>query len=93
MDEFEQKVAEQHESLATELLKELKVQTKRWFWAFVVTLALLFASNMAWLYVFQSYDYVSQDGAGYNYFNSRVGGDVCNGTESESEAQGENAGN
>ena len=36
---------------------------------------------MAWLYVFQSYDYVSQDGEGYNYYNKEVGGDVYNGSE------------
>lgn len=87
MDELETKIAEQHETLATELLGELKTQTKRWFWAFIVTLSLLFISNMAWLYVFQSYDYVSQDGEGYNYYNSRVGGDVYNGTEGENEEE------
>ena len=27
------------------------------------------------------YDFVSQDGEGYNYYNSDVGGDVNNGTE------------
>lgn len=93
MDEFEQKAVERHENLATELLGELKTQTRRWFCAFIVTLALLFISNMAWLYVFQSYDYVSQDGEGYNFFNSRVGGDVYNGSETEGETQGESQGN
>lgn len=28
------------------------------------------------------YDFVSQDGEGFNYFNTDIGGDVSNGTES-----------
>lgn len=36
-----------------------------------------------WRELFGSYDYVSQDGNGQNYYNSGVGGNVNNGTTSE----------
>lgn len=48
---------------------------RRLFWALVLTLILLFASNMAWLYAWMQYDYVSdtytQDGAGINMISGR----------------------
>lgn len=75
-------------SLATELLRELKRQSKRWFISFIICLILLFASNMAWLYVWNQYDYESysyeQDGDGVNNINSSIGGDVNNGATVES---------
>ena len=36
--------------LATELLHEIKSQSKRWFILFLITIILLFASNALWLY-------------------------------------------
>lgn len=40
------------------------------------------------------YDFVSQDGEGYNYYNSDVGGNVINGSENqETEKQEESQGN
>ena len=36
--------------LATELLREIKAQSKRWFILFLVTIILLFVSNALWLY-------------------------------------------
>lgn len=57
-----------------------------WFIIFLL-LAALVGTNMAWLYVFQSYDYVSQDGDGVNYFDSRTEGDVYNGTEGTSKKE------
>ncbi len=38
-------------------------------------------NNRRWIEYLSQYDFVSQDGDGYNYFNSDVGGDVVNGTE------------
>jgi hypothetical protein len=78
------------ENMALELLKEVKLQSKRWFLAFVITLVLLFASNISWLYVFQSYDYVSQDGEGYNYYNNEVEGGVVNGSENTFQEESQN---
>ena len=75
-------------SLATELLRELKRQSKRWFISFIICLILLFLSNMTWLYVWNQYDYESysyeQDGNGVNNINSSIGGDINNGATVES---------
>lgn len=37
-------------SLATELLHEVKRTSKRWFIMWIITIALLFITNIAWLY-------------------------------------------
>lgn len=69
------------EKLVTEVFRDNQRQAKRWFVAFLITLAALVATNTYWIYVFNSYEYVSQDGEGYNYYNSEIGGDVENGTK------------
>lgn len=69
------------EKLVSELISDTRSQAKRWFIAFLVTLAALFGTNIYWIYQWSSYDYVSQDGHGYNYYNSDVEGDVDNGAE------------
>ena len=38
-------------------------------------------NNQRWIEYLSQYDFVSQNGDGYNYFNSDVGGDVVNGKE------------
>lgn len=38
-------------------------------------------NNQRWIEYLSQYDFVSQDGEGYNYYNSDVGGDVVNGME------------
>lgn len=38
-------------------------------------------NNQRWIEYLSQYDFVSQDGDGYNYFNSDVDGNVINGTE------------
>lgn len=77
---------EENTNFATELLHHLVVQNKRVFIALMITLAMLFMSNLAWLWVFQSYDYASydvesHDGGHANYIGND--GDINNG-ESES---------
>ena len=67
------------EKLVTEVFRDNQRQAKRWLVAFLITLAALVATNTYWIYVFNSYEYVSQDGEGYNYYNSEIGGDVENG--------------
>lgn len=69
------------EKFVSELFHDVQRQSKRWFIAFLVTLAALFGTNLYWIYQWNSYDYVSQDGDGYNYYNSDVEGDVLNGTK------------
>lgn len=44
-------------------------------------------NNRLWIEYLSQYDFVSQDGEGYNYYNSDVGGDVVNGTENPQEAE------
>lgn len=39
-----------NETLASELLRELKATSKRWFMLFIITLIMLFATNAMWLY-------------------------------------------
>lgn len=44
-------------------------------------------NNQRWIEYLSQYDFVSQDGEGYNYYNSDVGGDVINGTENSEETE------
>lgn len=68
------------EKFVSELIQDIQRQAKRWFIAFLVTLVALIGTNIYWIHVFNSYEYVSQDGEGYNYYNSEVEGDINNGT-------------
>ena len=68
------------EKLVSELISDARAQAKRWFIAFLVTLAALFGTNVYWIHVLNSYEYVSQDGEGFNYYNSDVEGDIEKGT-------------
>lgn len=72
---------------ATDALCTLAKQLRTTWIAIFVLLVMLFVTNGIWIYVFQSYDYVSQDGDGQNYFNSRIEGSVYNGAESQSEEE------
>lgn len=81
------------ENSATDVLGALVKQLKTMWIVIVLLIILLVGTNMAWLYVFQSYDYVSQDGEGQNYFNREVGGDVYNGAEGQSEEERKIEGN
>lgn len=40
---------EHKESLASELLHEIKAQSKRWFILFIIMIILLLTTNLAWL--------------------------------------------
>ena len=66
---------------ATSVIQQAEKSAKRWFVAWLITLAALVGTNAAWIYVFNYYEYVTQDGEGYNYYNSEIDGDVENGTE------------
>jgi hypothetical protein len=61
--------------------------TKRLVIALILSIILIFASNLAWLYVWQQYDTISydQDGEGINNVNLGLQGGLYNGTEGESE--------
>lgn len=75
------------EKFVSELIQDIQRQAKRWFIAFVVTLIALVGTNIYWIYQWNSYDYVSQDGEGYNYYNSDVEGDISNGAEDQTEEE------
>ena len=63
------------DNLATEILHELKAQSRRYFIMLVIAIILLFASNIAWLYawnlpdekVTESYELTGQDDANVVY--------------------------
>ena len=80
MERNEAKWNQIEEYLATQVIEQAKKSTKRWFIAWVITLGALVGTNAAWIYAFNSYEYVYQDGAGENYYNNEIDGDVENGT-------------
>ena len=69
------------EKTVSELIKDVQRQATRWYIAWLVTLTALVATNAYWIHQWNSYDYVSQDGNGYNYYNADIEGDVNNGAE------------
>lgn len=64
------------QSLATELLQEIKKHSKRWFIAFLVSLGILIISNIVWVFVFGSYCYVNIDADNGNATYMNGEGDV-----------------
>lgn len=76
----ETKWSQVEEYLAAQVIDQAKRVTKRWFIAWLITMAILFVTNGIWIYVFNSYEYVYQDGTGENYYNNEIDGDVDNGT-------------
>ena len=63
------------DNLATEILSEIKAQSRRYFIMLIIAIILLFASNIAWLYawnlpdrqVVESYDLSGEDSANVVY--------------------------
>lgn len=68
---------------AVEVIEQSKRNAKRWFVAWLVTLSALIGTNAAWIYVAQSYEYISPDGSGQNNINTGTQGDITHGTENE----------
>lgn len=68
---------------ATEVIEQSKRNAKRWFIAWIITLAALISTNTYWIYVFNSYEYVSQDGSGVNSINTGNQEDINYGTKNE----------
>lgn len=68
---------------AVEVIEQSKRNAKRWFVAWLVTLSALIGTNAAWIYVAQSYEYISQDESGQNNINTGTQGDITHGTENE----------
>lgn len=63
------------ESLATEILHELKLEARRWFILLIISIVLLFVSNIAWLVAWnlpekefvESYELTGEDSANVIY--------------------------
>ena len=81
MEEKKQtKWSQVEEYLATQVIDQAKRATKRWFIAWLITMIALVVTNVYWIDVMNSYEYVYQDGTGENYYNNEIDGDVDNGT-------------
>lgn len=78
---------------ATDVLGALVKQLRTMWIAIFILIAILFITNGIWIYVFQSYDYVTQDGEGQNYYNREVGGDIYNGSEGQGKEERQVEGN
>ena len=81
------------ETLATELIHELKAQSKRWFVAFIVVLALWFGTIGVFIWYISlpidEYSIITEqdtDGGGNNY---TVGGDYHGETENKNNEETE----
>lgn len=89
MQDKENKVTEvrEQENFATEIFHEFKVQSRiatiGLLIALIIAIFVFFANDERWRNLFSSYDYVSQDGEGQNYYNNEVGGNVKNGSENK----------
>ena len=70
------------DNLATELLREVKATSKRWFILFIITLIMLCGTNMAWLYAWNlpseetTTTITSDDSSNANYIEGE--GDITN---------------
>lgn len=85
---LEEKKEEKGGFLATDLLSMLKKQLRALWVIIFLLLAALVDTNMAWLWVFQSYDYVTVDSNGEapaNYIGND--GDIYNGTSESKEKE------
>lgn len=80
---------ESNKHLTTELLRDSDKRDFRKNVVIVILILSLVLSNLYWVYQWSSYDYVSQDGNGYNYYNEDVGGDVNNVAEDQEEKEQE----
>lgn len=78
MEEKKANCNELEKFFATEVIQQAKISAKRWFVAWLVTLVALVGTNAAWLYVFNSYEYVYQSSEGQNNYNNNIDGDVEN---------------
>lgn len=81
MDEKKKDWGELEDFLATQVIEQAKTSAKRWFIAWLITLMALIGTNAYWIYVFNSYEYVSQDGSGVNTINTGEQEDMNIGTE------------
>lgn len=82
------------ECLASEIIRSAKREA-RGLWAGIICVTTIAIVTISWLAFdnysqtkgflnyLSEYDFVSQDGEGYNYYNSDIGGNVSNGPENQ----------
>lgn len=70
-----------------EVVQQAKKSVKYWFIAFLLTLLALVGTNIYWITVINSYEYIYQDGEGQNNYNNNVDGDVHNVTTDQAEEE------
>lgn len=91
MDELEEKIAKQHENLATELLHEVKSVIKLQWILIAILVALLAATNLYHVYQWSQFDTVivdSGEGDGSaNYVGGDNSGGIFNGESGSAETQ------
>lgn len=87
MEEKKTSLNDLEKFFATEIIEQAKTSAKRWFVAWLVTLIALVGTNAAWLYVWQSYEYVSQDGSGINSINTGDQEDITYESNAETEKE------
>ena len=81
MDEKKKDWSELEDFFATQVIEQAKASAKRWFIAWLITLLALIGTNAYWIYAFNSYEYVSQDGSGVNTINTGEQEEMNIGTE------------
>ena len=58
------------EYFATQVVEQAKRATKRWFIAWLITMIALVVTNVYWITMMNSYEYVYQDSEGMNNINT-----------------------
>lgn len=97
-DKVEEEIAEKikkedntEQNFATEVFHEFKIHTRFAICAMAAVLAigviLYYKNDVDWRELFNSYDFISQDGEGINNINSGEQGDLFNGAEGEVEEE------
>lgn len=74
----ETKWSQIEEYFATQVIEQAKRATKRWFIAWLITMIALVVTNVYWIEMLNSYEYVYQDSEGINNINTGSQGDLSN---------------
>lgn len=88
--EQNKEITMQETNTASSVIYHIEKVSKRWIIFASVAFAMLAAllafqmninkeNDREWRELFNSYDYISQDGSGENYYNSNISGEVNNG--------------
>ena len=79
--ELQKQADESKKELVSELLEDADRRDKRKNRIIIGLIFSIVILVLYFIYQWNSYDYVSQDGEGYNYYNADIEGDVNNGTD------------